>query len=152
MRPNAIGRPGRMAIFQNSTSPSFAMSSLDEVGFADRHAAGGDDRVGELGGACLNALSSSFGSSRTTPRSIELDAEAREHAVQRVAVGVVDLAFLERRADRGELVAGGEERDAQPALHLDFADAERGDQAELGRADQLSGRSTATPTFRSSPA
>jgi hypothetical protein len=54
--------------------------------------------------------------------------------VQRVAVRVVDLAGPERRADRLELVAGREEGDAQPPVHRDLADAERRDEAELGRA------------------
>jgi hypothetical protein len=70
----------------------------------------------------------------------DLDAQARQHAVQRVAVRVVDLAFLERLADRGQLVAGGEERHAQAALDLDRADAERRDQADLGGPDQAARR------------
>ncbi len=56
--------------------------------------------------------------------------------MQRVAVGVVDLAFRERPADRRELVAGGEEGDAQLSLDLDFRNSEGRDQAELGGAQQ----------------
>ena len=68
-----------------------------------------------------------------------VDAQAREHAVQRVAVRIVDFAFLERRADGGELVAGGEEGDAQPSLYFDLRNSKRSDQAELRRAQQLAG-------------
>ena len=46
IRPKAIGRPGRMAIFQNTTSPSLRHHLLDEIGFADGNAARGDHRVG----------------------------------------------------------------------------------------------------------
>ena len=56
-----------------------------------------------------------------------------------IAVGVVDLAVLERRADRRQLVAGGEQRDAQLALHLHLADAQRRNQAKLRRSQRLSG-------------
>ena len=45
------------------------MQLLDEIGFADRHAAAGDDDVGAAG-RFANARSSSAGSSRTTPMSI----------------------------------------------------------------------------------
>ena len=69
MRPMAIGRPGRIAIFQNSTSPSSAMMRLvwsasptltpPEVITASAQVA-----------AWLKVSRSAAGSSRTTPRSM----------------------------------------------------------------------------------
>ena len=59
--------------------------------------------------------------------------------MDRVAIAVVDLALSQRRADRPELVAGREERDAQLPVDGDFADAERGHHSELGRVDTLPG-------------
>ena len=66
--------------------------------------------------ALANARSSASGSSRHDAHVDDVAAEARQHAVQRVAVAVVDLARAERRADRAQLVAGREERDAQLAV------------------------------------
>ena len=134
--PKAIGRPGRMAIFQNSTSPRRAISCLTK-------SASPTETPPVV--MTASALAGGLAERGLQQRRIvahhahvdDLDAEALQHAVQRVAVGVVDLAFLERRADRGQLVAGGEEGDAQPAPDLHLADAERGDQAELGGAQQL---------------
>ena len=65
--------------------------------------------------------------------------EPRQHAVQRVAVAVVDLAGRQRRADRHQLVAGREERHAQPAIDRDFADPQRRHRSQLGRAHPLPG-------------
>src|SRR5918999_1499741 len=97
-----------MAIFQKSTSPSFPFSCLPERPFQCSRVVAHDAEVEHF------------------------EPEAREHAVERVAVGVVHLAFLERRADRGELIARGEEGDAQLSLDLDFAHAKGGDQPDVG--------------------
>jgi hypothetical protein len=59
--------------------------------------------------------------------------------VDRVAVAVVDLARAERSADRLQFVAGGKERDAQPAKHGDLTDAKRGHHAELRRMHEVAG-------------
>jgi len=44
---------------------------------------------------------------------------------------------LQRRAERGDLVAGGEHRDAQAPHHAHRLDAERCDQSEMCRPQQL---------------
>src|SRR5205823_14715824 len=67
-----------------------------------------------------------------------LAAQALEHAVDRIAVGIVDLAFAEHGADRFQLVSRGEERDAEPAYHRHLADPERCDEPELRRANDPS--------------
>jgi hypothetical protein len=64
--------------------------------------------------------------------------EPREHAVQRVAVRVVDLAFPQRGADGLQLVAGGEESDAKLPVHRDLADAQRRDESQLRGPDDAS--------------
>jgi hypothetical protein len=64
----------------------------------------------------------------------DVHVQPAQHAVQGVAVAVVDLPRAERLADRGEFVAGREERHARPAPHAYLADAERGDEAEMRRA------------------
>ena len=69
MRPNAIGRPGRIAIFQNSTSPSRPSSS--RVKSASPTETPPELTIASaLAAASLNARSSAAGSSRTTPMSI----------------------------------------------------------------------------------
>ena len=115
---------------------------LHEVGFADRDAARRDDDVGAFAAAVANARSSASGTSGTTPMSTISQSSRVEHAVERVAVAVVDLAGGERRADRLQLVAGREERDAQLAVDRDLADAERRQHAELRRAHGLARRGT----------
>ena len=50
--------------------------------------------------------------------------EALEHAVDRVAVAVEDLAFFGNGADRDELVARGEESDPELPIDRDFRNAE----------------------------
>ena len=65
---------------------------LHEVGFADRHAAAGDHDVGGWRPRSLNARSSSFGIVAHHAHVDHLAAEPRQHAVERVAVAVVDLA------------------------------------------------------------
>ena len=61
----------------------------------------------------------------------------RQHAVERVAIAVVDLAFGERLPDRDELVAGREECNPQPPVDRDFVDAERGHHADLRGPQRL---------------
>ncbi|MBL0354079.1 MAG: hypothetical protein IPP03_16025 [Dechloromonas sp.] len=60
--------------------------------------------------------------------------------MQRVAVAVVELAWRQWLADRGQFVAGREEGDAQAPLDLDFGHAEPSDQPEFGRANAFAGR------------
>src|SRR5207244_11113725 len=60
--------------------------------------------------------------------------KAREHAPECVAIGVVHFAGLQLLSDRYQLVAGGEERDAQLAPHAHLADAKRSDQSDIGGA------------------
>ncbi len=89
--------------------------------------------------ALANARSSFSGTSSTTPMSIDVAIEPRQHPVQGVAVAVVDLAGGERRADRFQLVAGGKECDPQFPVDADFAHAERCDHADLGGVHALAG-------------
>ncbi len=111
---------------------------LDEIGLADRNAAGGDDGVRfrrRRGKRRFQFL-------RIVAHHAHVEnfhAQRREHAVQGVAVRVVNLALRERRANRNEFVAGGKERDAQPAQHFDFRDAERSHQPKVGGAHRLPG-------------
>src|SRR5207247_9375457 len=112
---------------------------LGEVGFADRDAAGRDDGVGSSGGPGKRDLELSRIVSHYSEISY-LYVEASEHPIQGVAVGVVDLAFLQRGADGGELVAGREERDAQPAPNAYFGAAERSDEPQLRPPPQPSRR------------
>src|SRR5207244_8170394 len=95
-----------------------------EVGFADRDAAGRDDGIGGGGGPRKRDLELSRIVAHYSEISY-LHVEAREHPIQGVAVGGVDLAFLQRGADGGELVAGRRGRAAQPGPETDFAAAER---------------------------
>src|SRR6267378_2798284 len=100
---------------------------LGEVRLADRDAAGRDDGVG--GGCSPGKCDLEL--SRIVAHYSEISylyVEASEHPMQGVAVGVVDLAFLQRGADGGELVAGREERDAQLTLDAYFGEAERSDE------------------------
>jgi hypothetical protein len=56
IRPTAIGRPGRMAIRQDTASPRRARDPAGVVGLADAGAAGGDDGVGGVGAAAQRRL------------------------------------------------------------------------------------------------
>ena len=68
MRPIAIGRPGRIAMRQNSTSPSAAMTAL--VWSASPTLTPPEVMTASaLAAAARNVASSAAGSSRTTPRS-----------------------------------------------------------------------------------
>ena len=111
---------------------------LDEIGLADRHAAGRDDHVGcgrRIGERALER----FRHVGHHAHVEHIAVEAHQHAVDRVAVAVVDLARAELRADGPELVAGREERDAKLAVDRDLADPERGHHAELRRVHELPG-------------
>ena len=69
MRPTAIGRPGRMAIFQKATSPSFFIMAL--VKSASPTLTPPLVMMASASRAALaKAASKSAGSSRTTPMSI----------------------------------------------------------------------------------
>ena len=117
---------------------------LDVIGLTDGDAAGRDHHVGGRGGGnerALELLRHVLDHAHVDHVAIE----PRQHAVQRVAIAVVDLAGAKRRADGLELVAGGEEGDAQPAIHAHLAHAERRDRAELGRAHSLSCREHRLP-------
>src|SRR5207253_9404793 len=117
-------RPGAHGDLPEQHLADLRHQLLGEVGFADRYAAGRDDGVGGGGGPGKGDLELSRIVAHHTEISY-LYVEASEHPVQGVAVGVVDLAFLQRGADGGELVAGREERDAQPAPDAYFGEAER---------------------------
>ena len=88
-----------------------------EIGFSHRDAAGGNDGIGRR--RLLEHLFELLGIIAHHSQVGDLDTEALEHAVQRVAVRVVDLALFELRADRRQLVPGREERHAELVPHLD---------------------------------
>jgi hypothetical protein len=106
-----------------------------EIGFADRHAARRDDRIRAERSAAQRVLELR-GIVAHDAEVEQLDAQARQHAAQRVAIRVVDLALGKRRPDRRKLVAGREENDAQAAPDADARHAKRADHAQLGRPDE----------------
>jgi hypothetical protein len=111
---------------------------LGVVGRADRDAARGDDGVGVLAGLAQRR----FQRLRVVAHHAHVDdvaAQALQHAVDGVAVAVVDAALIQRLADRAQFVAGREEGHAQAPLHRHLGHAERGQQAQVGRADDLPG-------------
>ncbi len=65
-------------------------------------------------------------------------AEPGQHAMQRIAVAVIDAACIQRFADRAQFITGGKECYAQTTLHWDFGDAQRCQQADVGGAQNLS--------------
>jgi hypothetical protein len=67
-------------------------------------------------------------------------AETRQRRVQREAVAVIDLQRRKGRAGRSELVAGREQRDAQPRAHGEAVPPKRRRQADILRAQQTPGR------------
>ena len=128
-----------MLSFQKLTSTQTGQHFLDEIRLADRDAAGGDDRVGDL----RRLAERRFKRRRLVGNDAHVDdvgAEPSEQAMQRVAIAVIYLARRQGLADRGQFVAGREEGDAQAAPDLDLGDAERGDQPQFGRTDPLAGR------------
>src|SRR5690606_14304488 len=64
---------------------------LREVGLADRNAARRNDRVGTFG-SDAHRVFERFGIVAYDAHVDDVDAEAREHRVNRVAIAVVDLA------------------------------------------------------------
>ena len=100
------------------------------VGVADRDAARGDDRVG-LSRCGLERLQRRLARVRDDAEVEDLHAQPREHAVQRIAVAVEDLAGPQVLTDRAQLVARGEDCDTRLAPHRHEADAERGEQSQL---------------------
>ena len=124
---------------------------LGEVGFADAHAAAGDDGVGARGRVAEGLLQQR----RLVAHHAQVDhlaAQAREQAVHRVAVAVVDRAFARRLAQAQDLVAGGEVGHAQAPEHRRPAAMPR-----LATRPQAAGprrspaRSAGRPSIRSSP-
>src|SRR4030095_8522201 len=62
--------------------------------------------------------------------------QALQHAVQRVAVAVENLAGRRLAAYGNELVARGEERHAQPAINGYLPYAQRRDEPDVGRSQR----------------
>ena len=102
------------------------------VGGPDRDATGSDDGVGIFTGRTQR---------RFKRRRIVFDhahvkkiaAEPQQHAMQRVAIAVVDAARIEHFADAAQFVAGRKKRDPQTSLHRNLGHPERGKQAQIGR-------------------
>ena len=79
IRPIAIGRPGRIAMRQNSTSPSSAITALRVIGLADADAARRDHRVGASAAAAKRGVER--GRLVADDAEVEhLDAEPLQHA------------------------------------------------------------------------
>ena len=98
---------------------------LDKIGLADRHAAGANDHIADRTGVTKRL----FQPCRIVADHAhveDLAAQAGQHAVQRIAVAVVNLAFAEPHwmADRDQLVAGGEKHHPQRTVHADLGDAQ----------------------------
>ena len=100
------------------------------IGFADRNAARRNHHIADFTG---------FGECFFEQRRIiayhahidHLATHARQHAVDRVAIAVVNLALGERQAYRNQFVAGGKKHHAQRPNHAHFTDTERGQQPEF---------------------
>ena len=109
--------------------------ALGVVGLADTDAARGDDGVGAGGG-----LREGFAQrGRIVAHHAQVDgfhAQALQHAPDGVAVAVVDAAGVQRLADGAQFVAGGKEGHAQPPPHRHLGQAQRGQQPQVGRAQQ----------------
>src|SRR6202163_4135017 len=111
---------------------------FDVIGRTDRYATGRDHHVcrgGRSGKRALELIRHVLDHAHVDHVAIE----PRQHAVQRIAIAVVDLAGLKRRADGLELVAGRKKRDAKLAKDADLADAQRCDHSQLGGMDTLAG-------------
>ena len=114
-------------------APDLAQHALDEVVVADRHAAGGEHdvrRAGRLEEALAKALAH-VGHDAEVER---LGAGSLHHAAEREAVRVVDLPGVPRLPRLHDLVPGGEQGDAGPAVHPDLGEAERRDETQVLRA------------------
>ena len=102
---------------------------LHEVVHADRDAARGDDgvsraRLEEPRAELVAQIGHDAEVEDLAPRALDRGGEGE-------AVRVVDLPGLPRRAGLDDLVAGGQERDARPAVGEDLDAPERREQAKL---------------------
>jgi hypothetical protein len=86
---------------------------------ADRDAAAGQDQVVVCRGGA-QAGTRRVARVGHDAKVVDHAAESFEQAAQRVAVGVVDAARLERLARHRQFVAGGEQRHAQAAEHREL--------------------------------
>ena len=138
-RPEREGPPGPHRDLPERDLATAGQQVLGEVGVADADAAAGQHHVGTRDGLVQRGRQG-FGVVAHQPEVDHLDVQALERAHQAVAVAVVDAAGVQRLAERAQLVAGGEQRHPQPAHHRDLGDAQRGDQAQVGRAQAPPGR------------
>ena len=111
---------------------------LDVIGFAYRYATSADDQVCP-GAGVLQGLAHALGIIAYHAQVENVYGQARQHAVQAVAIAVVDHARFEFLADRYQFVTGGKESDHGFAPDLQLRDAERSQHAEVGRAEAHAG-------------
>ena len=111
---------------------------FDKIRFAHGYAARSDHHVGALRGGgkrALELLRHIFDDAHVHDVAVE----PGKHAVERVAVTVVDLSGRERRANRLQLIAGGKESDANLPIDGHLTDAQRRDHSKLGGPYPLPG-------------
>ena len=137
-RPNNSGFPGRMAICQKSSSRPRVFSAFDdEVVVAHRCAAGGDQhvdavhRVGHRGNRLARVL--------RDRQHDRLAAGGAHQGGERMRVRTDDAAGRDRLARHGDLVAGGEDRDARPAVHSEPRMVGGGGKADVACGDAPAG-------------
>ena len=122
----------------------------DEIALADRAAAGKDDEVGVARTASSAAISASIVSCAGAVRLGDA-AVRRDDRAERKAVDVVDLAGRERPARLDDFVAGREDRDARPRVHLDVGAADRGQRADAARRQHIACAHDPSPAAMSAP-
>ena len=151
-RPNSSGLPGRIAIFQKSSSQALAAERLlDEVVVADRGAAGGDQQIE----ARRPRARAPPAPRRRRRRCRDRPASAPQAGASPPSVdgvGADDLAALRRLAGPAQLVAGGEEADARPPPHGQPEMAHRGGEAQRPRVEQAARGEPGPAAAKSSPA
>ena len=118
--------------------PHLFQRCLHVVGIADGNATRCHDRVR----LCGRFRKRAFDVSRFVahhPHVDGLDANACQHAVNRVPVAVVNLPRFQRLTDTAEFIAGREKSDARTATHADFGDANRGQHPQFRGHQQGAG-------------
>ena len=101
------------------------------IGLAHRDPAGGDHDIGLVFSPQKGAIQQC----RVIPDDAEVDdfhAEPRQHAIQGIAVAVIDQAVRERLAYRAQLIAGREKGHLDIPADLDLGQAHGGQHAQIG--------------------
>lgn len=116
----------------------------DVISLAHRDAAGGEDQIA-IG---RRLAQPQLEVSRLVTQDAEIGdihAGPQQHGAQHRPVGIVDRGRAERLTGLGELVAGGEQRDARTTAHGDLGQSQRRQQTEILRAQAPSRRQDLLP-------